>query len=155
MKRALILTLDNTLITTLSKQKYALHAEDWKFILQTVEAIRDYSSRGYRICIISNQPSITNNIISEKVFLRKMELVVSTLEKDLKLKPRTISFSYCIDDESYYKLPNPGLLYNLAIDFELDLYRSIFIGNSLEDESTAILAGIKTFITVTNLNYSI
>lgn len=155
MQKALILTLDNTLITTLSGRKYSLHSEDWKFILQTVEAIKDYYSKGYRICIISNQSSITNGITTEKSFIYKMNLIVTTLEKDLKLKINTISYSYCIDEDSYYKLPYPGLLYSLALDFELDLYKSVFIGNSLEDESTSIRCGIRKYIDVTDLNYTI
>lgn len=169
MERAIILTLNNTLITTLSNREHSTHLEDWKFIKETVLALEYYLVNNYsRICIVCNQSAIYNKLITEKSFILKMNNVVERLERkinkelgikglynNLKIKKNFISYSYTIDKESYYYLPKPGLLFSLALDFELDLYNSIFIGNSAEDESSAILAGVKTYINVLNLNQKI
>lgn len=155
MKKALFLTLDNTLITTLSGRAYSLHSEDWKFIIQTVEAIKDYYSKGYVICIITNQPQIANNIVSEKTFIRKMNLILKTLEKDLKIKSNEISYGYCIEEGTYHYLPNPGLIYDFALEFEIDVLNSILIGNSNKDKLIATYSGITTYIDKTNLTYII
>lgn len=150
---ALILTLDNTLIKTRSKQQYALHSEDWLFNNQAVAAIKEYSAKQYKILIISNQLAIYNNITPEKSFLRKMELIVSTLERDLKLKPASICYSYCIDVDSYNFLPNPGMLYDFALDFDISLYNSILIGSSIYDKTIATYSGISTYLDISLLTY--
>jgi HAD superfamily hydrolase (TIGR01662 family) len=155
MERLLILTLDGTLITTLSGRKYSVHSEDWKFIIQAVEAIKDYHKRGYKIFIMSNQLAIYNNIISDKSFLRKMNLIVNTLERDLPIKVNSICYDYCIDEESYRFLPKPGMLYEFAVDHEIDLINSVFIGSSLLDKNSALSVGIKNYIDVTNLTYEL
>lgn len=155
MNKALFLTLDETLITTLSGRKFALHGEDWKFILQTVEAIKDFYSKGYYICIITNQTNVLNNPLAEKAFLRKMKLVLDTLEKDIKIKHNKISYFYCIDEASYNYLPRPGMIYEYAVDHEIDIVNSTLLGGSIYDRAIAVYAGISNYIDKTNLNYPI
>ena len=153
MNPAIFLTLDDTLITTLSKQKYALHREDWKFINNSVEFIREYYSKDYLIFIITNQSAIANNITPEKVFHAKMELILTTLEKDLKIKPNYIQYRYCIDEESYSYLPQPGLILDLALEYEVDLSKSILLGNSLYDKAILLYSGIRFYQDITDLIY--
>lgn len=161
MKKALFLTFDKTLIVPLNNKSYYLHTEDWRFVNQTVEAIRDYEKQGYVICIICNQIEIAQGIVSEKNFLFKMNNVLVTLEKELKGKKKRnyeknfINFSYCYDDTSYNFLPKPGMLYDFAVDHELDIINSILIGSTLRDKDIAYNAGIKQYLDVTDLNYDI
>lgn len=154
MNKALFLTFDDTLVTTLSGRKYSLHGEDWKFINQAVYAIRDGIKEGYIVCLIINQSAITNNFISERTFNRKLELVLSTLEKDLKLKQNTIKYSYCVDENSYNYLPKPGMIYELALEYEINVPASILIGNSDLDLAITKLSGIGQFINVSELTLS-
>ncbi len=152
MEKAVFIILDDTLITTLSGKKYSLHGEDWKFYNQTVEAIRYYFSKGYKICIISNQLQLMNNILGQKTYDRKMELVLTTLEKDLRMPKNYISHFFSKDREDNYSvLPNPGLIYDYALDFEIDVVNSILIGSSVYDKEVQQNAGIKTYIDKTDL----
>jgi len=155
MTKSLILTLDNTLVVPLSKGKYSLHAEDWKFINQTVEAIADYARKGYKILIISNQPYVASNITPESAFIRKMNLIVTTIERLKNIEPNSICYDYCIDEDSYSYLPKPGMLYEFAMDHEIDLINSVFIGSSMFDKDKATKAGIKTYIDISELDYEI
>jgi len=152
MKKAVFIILDDTLITTLSGKKYALHGEDWKFYNQTVEAIRYYFARGYRICIISNQLQLMNNTLGQKTYDRKMELVLATLERDLRIPKNYINHYFSKDrDDAYSVLPNPGLIYDYALDFEIDVVNSIVIGSSVYDKEVQVNAGIKTYIDKSDL----
>jgi histidinol phosphatase-like enzyme len=153
MKPALFILLDDTLITTLSGKKYSLHREDWKFINNAVEFIKEYYNKDYFIFIITNQLAIYNNITPEKAFHAKMELILSTLEKDLKIKKNFIQYRYCIDEDSYSFLPKPGLILDLALEYEVDLSKSILLGNSLYDKAILIYSGIKIYKDVTDLIY--
>jgi histidinol phosphatase-like enzyme len=151
MNKALFLTFDDTLVTTLSGRKYSLHGEDWKFINQAVYAIRDGIKEGYMVCLLINQDAITTNLISERTFLRKLDLVVNTLERDLKLKTNTIRYAYCIDNTSYNYLPKPGMIYELATEYELDIVNSVLIGNSKYEELIAKKSGISKYIDISSL----
>ena len=154
MNKALFLTFDDTLVTTLSGRKHSLHGEDWKFINQAVYAIRDGIKEGYIVCLLINQSGITNNFISERTFNRKLELILSTLEKDLKLKQNTIKYAYCVDEDSYNYLPKPGMIYELALEYEINVTSSILIGNSDLDLAIIKLSGIGQFINVSELTLS-
>ena len=155
MNKALFLTLDNTLITTRSGSKYSLHREDWQFIDATVSTIKSYYDKGYLICLIINQSQIADNITTDKVFHAKLTLILQSLEKTLKLKTNSIIYEYCIDIDSYNYLPRPGMIYNLALEYDLDIVNSLLIGNSLYDKTIAIYSGIKNYIGVTDLTLDI
>lgn len=152
MNRALFLTLDDTLVSTRSGHKYSLHREDWKFIDTTVSAIKSYYDKGYLICILINQAQIADNITTDKTFHAKLALILQSLEIKLKLKPNSIIYEYCIDTESYNYLPRPGMVYNLALEYDLDIVNSILIGNSIYDKTISIYSGIKTYFDITELN---
>ncbi len=151
MKKALFLTLDNTLICTRSGHKNSLHREDWQFIKEVVANIKGYYNKGYLICLVINQSQIADNITTDKLFHAKLALILQSLEKYLKLPTNTIIYEYCIDKESYNYLPRPGMIYNLALEYDLDIVNSVLIGNSIYDKTIAIYSGIKTYIDVTEL----
>lgn len=153
MKKALFITLDNTLITTRSKQKYALHSEDWQFVNQAVECIKDFISKDFIVLIISNQGRIAQGLLSDKNFTRKVDLIITTLEKDLNIKSNKITYEYSIDELDFTYLPNPGMIYQLALEFKLDLKGSYLLGSSIFDKAIINYSGIGTYIDVTNLNY--
>jgi histidinol phosphatase-like enzyme len=150
MKRALFLTFDGTLITTLSGRKYSIHSEDWKFILPTVTLIKSYIEKGYVIALLINQPKVKEGIINFKTFNIKLELVLKTLERDLK-KNNIIKYAYCLESNTYHSLPNAGMIYALALDYELDIVNSILASRDVLDKEIAINSGIKYFININNL----
>jgi histidinol phosphatase-like enzyme len=155
MKKALFITLDNTLVQTLTKRPYSIHSGDWKFIIQTVEAIKDYSSRGYIICLIINQSEVEDGLINANVFNKKVELIIDTLEKDLKLRNVGIKYKICIDDYSYNFLPKPGMIFELCLLHKIDLTKSVLIGSSFWEKDIIRYSGINKYIDITELTYNI
>lgn len=152
MEKCLFIVLDGTLIKTLSGKQYSLHSEDWTFFPQTVKAIQKYYGLGYKVCIISNQLHLMNNPLGQRTFDRKMELVLTTLEKDLRMPKGYISHFFAKDrSDSYSILPKPGLIYDYALDFEIDIVNSILLGSSIYDNDIQRMSGIKTYIDKTNL----
>lgn len=155
MTPSVFLTFDNTLVTTLSGRTYSLHREDWKFNLQAVAAIKDYIAQGYRICLLINQVGIGKGIITDKTFFGKLNLVLETLERDLKLYKNQIKYAVCIEEDSYDCLPKPGMIYTLAKKYNIDVPTSLLIGNSLYDKDICRYSGIGTYIDVYSLTYDI
>lgn len=151
MKLALFITLDNTLITTISKRPYAIHSEDWKFTDNILDIIKSYYDKGYKICIVCNQLQVLQGLTTSKAFLKKIEDITNTLEKHLKIKKNSICFNYCFESNTYRSLPNPGLVYELACEYDLDIINSTFIGSSYDDRQIINTTGIKTYFDITDI----
>ena len=145
LNKALFVDLDGTLIITRSGRKFPIHSEDWKLIPETVEAIKYYYKKDYKIIIVSNQGGIEEGYLDEKVFTRKIEQVCSTLEKVAKLKKNSIIYYYCKEMESYNRKPNPGMGFEAAVDYELSLSNSIMLGDFASDEGFAKECGMAIY----------
>jgi DNA 3'-phosphatase len=152
MKPCAIFTLNNTLIKTRSKRTYPLHSEDWVLIDKAIFILKELYFRDYKIIILSNQFNIEDGITKEKDFIRQINSICSKIEKELKLTKNSISYFYCTKRNTYNTLPKPGLLYEISLDFELDLANSYLIGSNLDDKELAFNSGIRKYIDVFNTN---
>jgi histidinol phosphatase-like enzyme len=152
MKSALILTLDKTVVSPISRNQESVHPSDWRFNPKVLDVIKHYSSLHYKILIVSNQLAVYNGLVTEKMFLRKMNLIVNKIEEELKLIQNSVCYSYCTDINSYNFLPKPGMLYEFALDHEIDLHDSIVVGSSVYDSSIAVYSGAK-YIDINLIEY--
>lgn len=135
--KAVFIDLDNTLITTKSGKKFPIHSEDWKFIPETLDAIQYYNKNGYRVIILSNQPGIEEGYVIENAFISKVEKICKVLEKELKFPPQSISYSYCPKIDNFHRMPNTGMIHELALDYELKTNQCTILGSSFD---TLVLA---------------
>jgi len=149
--KAVFVDLDHTLITTKSGRKFPIHSEDWKFIGDTLKTIKHFYTKGYRIIIVTNQGGIEEGYITEKIVVAKLNAVCQSLEKHLKLRKNCVSYFYCKHMESYNRKPNPGMGYEAALEYELELDECIMIGDTITDEEFARKAGIKAYYDVSVL----
>ena len=148
---ALFLDLDGTLITTRSGRAFPLHSEDWKFLPDTLKLIRRQYLEGFQLIIVTNQGGIEEGYITERAFILKIEAICKSLEKLLKLKKNKVSYYYCKNLVDYNRKPNPGIAYEAALDYELDLGNSIMVGDMVTDREFAKNAGIGTYYDVLDL----
>lgn len=153
--KALFCDLDGTIITTRSGKKFPLHSEDWKFIDEMLSCIKHYQSKGFKICIVTNQGGIELGYVSERDFIRKISDICINIERRLSLEPNSISYYYCkeIDENCYHRKPNPGMAYELAVDYELDLKESIMIGDMESDRLFALNAGIGKYLNINEIEF--
>lgn len=150
MDKAVFINLDNTLITTITGRAIPLHSEDWKIEKKMMEVLKVLNNRGYQIAIISNQPQIEQGLVAEVNFKYKLELIAKTIEKEIKVKTN-VATDYCTKENTYRYIPNPGMIYDTAIEYFLDLRNSIMIGNLPIHEQLAINSGIGTYYDYYNL----
>lgn len=152
MKPCAIFTLNETLIRTRSKRPYPIHREDWELVDKAIEILKNLYDRDYKIIIISNQFNISDNLVKESDIIILHNLICNKIEKRLNIKKNSISYFYCKERNTYNTLPKPGLLYDIAIDFELDLANSYIIGSNMNDKELAYNSGIRKYIDVININ---
>lgn len=135
MNKALFITLDNTLIFTKSGRKYPIHSKDWILNSDLFPAIEYFHKQKYKIIVIDNQQSVTDGYVGKVIFEEKVLEIVQTLEGITGLPENTICYDFWLGKrDKFYELPNPGMIYDFAQDYELMLGRSFMIGNSSKDK---------------------
>lgn len=149
MTKALFITLDDTLIFTRSGRKYPIHSRDWMVNIDLAPTIKKYYKEGYIIILVDNQDSVAHGSVHSTVFDIKIEEVLQVSEALCDLPTNHISFMFWTGDtDEYSRLPNPGMIYELASEYELYLGDSILIGSSDDDYKLVKCSGIGKYIDI-------
>lgn len=146
MRKALFILLDNTLIKDINGKVNVHLLTNYNYNVNVINIIKESYPKDYHIHIISNQPLIDKGILDEKVFLKKIEIICKEIEYLLNFPRNTIYYSYSVNIESYSYLPKAGMIYEIALEHELDLKNSTLIGTYSYDKDIADNAGITNYI---------
>ena len=121
-------------------------------------ALRTIRDAGYKLVLVSNQPSVAKKHMSMAAFkkiqskMRKL-LAAEGVRLDAEYycfhHPQARLAAYRVDCSC--RKPKPGMLLDAARDLGLDLGRSVMIGDGLYDVMAGRRAGCKTIL-VANLN---
>jgi len=126
------------------KADYVKNWEEFEFLPGAIEGLQLLSQNGYKIYLITNQPGIARGMMSK----RDLNLIHQKLKEELKKKKVKINGIYCCphgwDDGCECRKPKPGLLFQAARDHNLDLTKTIFIGDDERDIQAGEAAGCKT-----------
>lgn len=138
---------------------YVHNISDLKFCENIFQILRYFQSLEYILIIITNQSGIGRGYFSEDDFTKFMNHML------LELKKRNIRIDkiyYCpfhpTEGLGYYRKvsfnrkPNPGMILKAKVDFDIDLEKSILIGDKLVDIEAGINAGIKYKYLVNNFS---
>lgn len=130
--RALFLDLDGTLIVTKSGKTFAENKDDWKFNRNILERVEKYVDMGWFIMIVSNQGGIELGHVLLNDFRHKMRQVTNQIISATGCPFARIGnrFSMSNNPEDFYRKPNPGMGYELALSYILNLNESIMVGDA-------------------------
>ena len=159
-QKALFLDRDNTLIRC-ELGKYILNKKDVKFIEKNIINLAVLSKEYNIVCLVTNQPSIAMGKLSLKVLDEINSIIVNfCLSLDLKIDVVSCcphhphkGFSgevSILKKDCFCRKPNPGMLFEQAFLRNIDLQKSLMIGDSEIDECAAKNAGCK-FLNVDKL----
>ena len=151
LQPVLFTDLDSTLIETKSGRTFPIHSDDWKFIPETLSAIKDYYDRGYKIIIVTNQGGIESGFITETVFIRKIETICKRLEILLKLQKNSVVYYYTSKMKGYNRKPNPGMAVTAMEDYELTMSKSVMLGDRDSDKGFATNSGITFYFSIEDI----
>lgn len=105
--------------------------------------------QGYRLVVATNQSGIARGYYSEDDFVAVTRLmcdgfaaVGAPLTAVLHCPCHRDGVAAAYARDSYWRKPNPGMILEAARRFDLDLSRSIFIGDAVGDMAAARQAGI-------------
>lgn len=123
--------------------------EDFVFMPDLFPFLRRMRDQGYRIAIVTNQSGVARGYFSaadynELTRWMLAELAAEGITIDLVLA----SFEHqdakatVYRRGSYWRKPNPGMIFEAGLRLDLDLSRSIMIGDSARDIIAAQAAGV-------------
>lgn len=131
------------------KEDYIYKWEEFHFYKGVEEAFKELNKKFGRIVIVTNQRGIGKGLMTEAALLnihKKMESEIN------KAGGRIDKIYYCTstDNDHPNRKPNPGMAFEAKKDFpEINLSKSIVIGNKLSDMRFGRNAGLHTVFVAT------
>jgi D,D-heptose 1,7-bisphosphate phosphatase len=117
------------------------------------EAIKKLQETGYKVILVSNQPSLAKGTISENVFAAIRSKMSEELGKSgVSLDGEYYCFHHPegrikkFTTNCECRKPKPGMLLQAANDMRLDLSQAWMIGDNLSDIKAGKGAGTKTIL---------
>jgi len=120
---------------------YVLNWPQFTFIPGIREALNQIASLGLRMIIISNQAAVGKGLLDLAGLQKITARLYQTLAADGTFLAAAYYCTHRPDENCVCRKPKPALLQTAAADFDIDLSRSIFIGDSDTDVQAARAAG--------------
>jgi D-glycero-D-manno-heptose 1,7-bisphosphate phosphatase len=125
---------------------YVLEWAQFDFIPGIIEGLRELYTLNLPMIVISNQAGVGNGLLDRS----DLEDITARLQERLSASgvPLT-AYYYCPhkrDEGCQCRKPKPGMLRSAAEDFNIDLRRSLFIGDSSTDIQAALAAGCRPIL---------
>lgn len=121
-------------------QKYVHKTEDVSFVEGIVDVIRWANDNDYKVIVLTNQSGVGRGFYSEEDVLKLHEWMGNELEKMGATVDGWYYSPYHPESEepkykrvSYTRKPKPGMALMAAEDWEIDLSRSMMIGDKVSD----------------------
>ncbi|GAA0857320.1 D-glycero-beta-D-manno-heptose 1,7-bisphosphate 7-phosphatase [Aliiglaciecola litoralis] len=128
---------------------YASKPDDIDFVEGIFELCRYFQQRGYLIIIVTNQSGIARGYYSEHAFSALMEWMTKQFAQQGVILTDTF---YCPHHPEHGKgpylrqctcrKPQPGMLFDAAKKYDLDLATCVMVGDRLSDMEAARSAGV-------------
>jgi len=138
---AVILDRDGVLNTRPPRAQYVTKWEEFQWLPGVKEALSVLSQAGYRIIVVSNQAGIGRGVMTEA----SLEAIHTRMKTEvLEAGGRIDAIYYCPhdwEDGCDCRKPKPGMLFQAQRDFNLDLSRTVFVGDDERDAQAAEAAG--------------
>ncbi|MDP5032546.1 D-glycero-beta-D-manno-heptose 1,7-bisphosphate 7-phosphatase [Paraglaciecola sp.] len=134
---------------------YLYKIEDFEFIPDTVKALKILQNLGYLLFIVTNQAGIARGYYTEHDFNKLNSWMLAKFEaagiviSDVQYCPHHFESGkgkYAIDCEC--RKPKPGMLNTLIKKYNVDVSKSILIGDKVSDVEAAVSANITTPVLV-------
>lgn len=141
MNRALFLDRDGVINI---EKEYLYKIEEFEFIDGVFETCRYFQDLGYLIIVITNQAGIARGFYNEEDFKIITDWMLKEFEKE---GVKITKVYYCphhpeFSEECECRKPKPGMILEAQKEFNIDLAKSILVGDKNSDIEAGITAGI-------------
>ena len=128
---------------------YVCKPENFKFVDGIFELCRAANRLGYLIFVVTNQAGIGRGYYTEQDFLKLTEWMCGVFKGQgividkvyfCPSHPEHGVGKYKVD--SSFRKPEPGMILQAAEEFDVDLARSVVVGDKVSDIQAGIAAGV-------------
>ncbi|MCC3646347.1 HAD family hydrolase [Cytobacillus oceanisediminis] len=155
-KKALFLDRDGVINI---EKKYVFKIKDFEFVEGIFEVLHHFQKEGYVLIIITNQAGIGRGYYTEDDF----RIVNDWMLKQFEVNGIFITkVYYCpyhpefglgsYKKNAFCRKPKPGMILDAKKEFNLDLSKSILIGDKESDIEAGVGAGINTNVLIVSSN---
>ncbi|KFM20088.1 DD-heptose 17-bisphosphate phosphatase protein [Marine Group I thaumarchaeote SCGC AAA799-P11] len=141
MNKAVFLDRDG--VINEERKDYVKTIKEFQVFDDVPKAIKQLKKLGFIVIVITNQSAVNRGIIT----LETLNEIHMELQKILKENNTSIDkFYFCPhkpDENCQCRKPNPEMLIRAAQDYNIDMKKSVMIGDSLTDIQAAHKAGCK------------
>jgi D-glycero-D-manno-heptose 1,7-bisphosphate phosphatase len=140
MKKAIFFDRDGILNKSIiidSKPYSPRTLKEFKINYFLKKYINFFKKKNFLIIVITNQPDVGSGLVSKN-------LVVS-FNKKLKREFffNSLYVCYDTDNKSFFKKPNPGMLFLAKKKHKIDMSKSYFVGDRWKDMEASHRAGVR------------
>lgn len=146
--KALFLDRDDTIIKNIP---YMSRVEDIQYLPDVFERLKFIQDKGYKIFIVTNQSGLSRGLITYD----QLEAIHKKISDDF-IKRGLRIYKYYISPYIHKhprRKPGPELLFEAEREFNVDLPRSIMIGDGDRDVNAGYNAGLTTCFKVTTPSF--
>ena len=126
---------------------YIKNHEDVKLCPGVKKLIRYLYNEKHKVIIVTNQSGISRKYLSWQDYQEVTSKIINLLGSP---NPITAIYANSFTDKNngFWRKPNPGMLFQAAKDYSIDLESSILIGDRKTDLDAGVNAGIKKLVHV-------
>jgi D-glycero-alpha-D-manno-heptose 1-phosphate guanylyltransferase len=131
------------------KNDYILSKNEFVFYEGAKEAIKIFTEKFVRVFIVTNQRGIGKGLMTEDNLAQIHSYMIEEIEKE---GGKIAGIYYCtsLDNKHPDRKPNPGAAFTIKKEFpEVDLPKTIMVGNKQSDMAFARNAGLFSIFTAT------
>jgi D,D-heptose 1,7-bisphosphate phosphatase len=150
MQKALFLDRDGVINEDLG---YVYEARNFKFCEGIFEALANFSARGYKLIVITNQSGIGRGYYTARQFEILNEFMLGEFRKRGVTIDEVYFCPHAPEDNCECRKPRPKMILEAARKFSVDLERSIMIGDKQSDMDAAIAAGVGRKFLIDGVNF--
>ncbi len=138
---AVILDRDGVLNEKAPRANYVRSWSEFKWLPGVLETLRRLREAGFQVIVVSNQAGIGRGAMTDD----DLQAIHRQMVKEVEAAGGRIeAIYYCPhgwDEGCECRKPKPGMLFQAQHDFNLDLSRTLFIGDDERDAQAAEAAG--------------
>ena len=128
------------------------HVKDWsefRFLPGAAKAVARLSQAGLLVFVITNQAIVNRGLVSHRVIDTINQQMAREIEQ---LGGQIHSIAYCPhrpEEGCSCRKPQPGLLLEIANQYDLDLREAVLIGDALTDIEAGLAVGCESILVLT------